>query len=602
MRTSPRLRRSSFAQGALVLAALSSIVATSPARADEPRTSKQGYSGYEKDTIAEALKTVGGELETEPEGKYVERIDVVRLEVFEDRDPLPRFAIRILNSVHTTSKDWVIRREALMENGQVFSQALLDETSRNLRRLSAQVTVGLAVPMKGSAPDRVRILVISKDVWSLRLNWDLAANSGGLESLTLKPSETNLFGIHHVASGTFLYAPESYTLGASYTIPRFGKSYVGASASVGMIMNSARGEPEGSTGALSVGQSLYTTRSEWGWNADAGWTNSVYRRYSNAKVFQFDSKKTKTEDRIPFEYEQRLGSFSAGVTRSFGWQYKQDVSFTYGYSSSLYRTFDLSAYDPVAAADFRSRLPVTDTRSGPVIQYHTYTTNFHRITDFETLGLQEDYRLGHDVYVQAYPITQALGSTRTFLGIFGSAQYTAPMGDGLARFSVETTTEAEESRLADASWEARARVVTPRFLAGRLVFDAGILSRYRNYLNRQTVLGGDTRLRGFPSRFFQGSDFWVYNLEYRTRPLRLASLYFGGALGYDVGDVFDGFGSFRPKQGIGVGLRVLIPQLNRIVFRADLGIPLTRPLPRGVDPVSFFVAFGQAFDFGSAGP
>ena len=586
----------------LALAFAVSLYAETSSADEAPKTNKQGYSSYEKDTIADALKAVGGEVDPAPEGKYVEGIDVVRLEVFEERDPLPRFAIRVLNSVHTTSKDWVIRREALMEEGQQYSQALLDETERNLRRLSAQVTVGLAVPMKGSAPDRVRVLVISKDVWSLRLNWDLQANSGGLESLTLKPSETNLFGIHHVAAGSFQYAPESYTLGGSYNIPRFGKSYIGANADAAIIMNSARGEPEGSVGSFVVGQPLYTTRTPWAWSAGTGWTTSVYRRYSNAKVFQFDSNKTSGEDRIPFQYEQRLASVSGGVTRSFGWQFKHDVSVNFGYSSNNYRTFDLSAYNPIAADDFRSRLPVSDARSGPSVQYHSYTTNYHRITDFETLGLQEDYRLGHDIYVQAYPMTQALGSTRTFLGVFGSAQYTVPMGTGLARVSIESTTEAEETRLADASWEARARFVSPRFLAGRLVFDAGILNRYRNYLNRQTVLGGDTRLRGYPSRFFQGSDFWVYNLEYRSRPIRLASLYFGGAIGYDVGDAFDGFGNFRPKQGVGVGLRVLIPQLNRIVFRADLGIPLTRPLPRGVDPITFFVAFGQAFDFGTAGP
>ena len=581
---------------------MGSWLAAAPAAADEPKTSRSGYSSYEADTINDALKEVGGQIDPAPEGKYVEGIDVVRREVLEDRDPLPRFAIRILNSVHTTSKDWVIRREALMKDGEAFSQALLDETERNLRRLSAQVTVGLAVPMKGSAPDRVRILVISKDVWSLRLNWDLQANAGGLESLTLKPSETNLFGIHHVAAASFQYAPESYILGGSYTVPRFGTSYVNASADASIVMNSARGEPEGSIGALSVGQNLYTTRTPWAWSAGTGWTSTVYRRYSNAKVFMFDSKKTTAEDRIPFQYEQRLASVSGSVTRSFGWKYKHDVTFAYSYATNVFRTFDLSAYNPVAAEDFRSRMPVGDSRSGPSVQFHSYTTNYHRITDFETLGLQEDYRLGHDIYVQAYPSLQPFGSTRTFMGVFGSAQYTVPMGDGLARVSVESTTEAEGQRLADASVEARARFVSPRFLGGRVVFDAGILNRYRNYLNRQTVLGGDTRLRGYPSRFFQGSDFWVYNVEYRTRPLRLASLYFGGAIGYDVGDAFDGFSNFRPKQGVGIGLRVLIPQLNRIVFRADLGIPLTRPLPRGVDPVSFVVSFGQAFDFGTAGP
>ena len=44
-----------------------------------------------------------------------------------------------------------------------------------------------------------------------------------------------------------------------------------------------------------------------------------------------------------------------------------------------------------------------------------------------------------------------------------------------------------------------------------------------------------------------------------------------------------------------IGVRVLFPQLDRVVFRVDVGFPLTRPLPSGASPVTFFSTFGQAF-------
>jgi hypothetical protein len=50
---------------------------------------------------------------------------------------------------------------------------------------------------------------------------------------------------------------------------------------------------------------------------------------------------------------------------------------------------------------------------------------------------------------------------------------------------------------------------------------------------------------------------------------------------------------------------MLFPQLDRVVFRADLGFPVgtIAPLPSGVpvSPVSFFFTFQQAFPFSSVG-
>jgi len=85
---------------------------------------------------------------------------------------------------------------------------------------------------------------------------------------------------------------------------------------------------------------------------------------------------------------------------------------------------------------------VSDTRVGPFAQWRSYTTNFLRVLDFETLALQEDYRLGHDVWVRVYPVAAALGSSRTFFGTYAAAQYTLRIGrDGLARAGLESTTE-----------------------------------------------------------------------------------------------------------------------------------------------------------------
>ncbi len=589
-------------------------------------------SRYERDTVALALGREDFDgVDPEPEGKIVEAIQIVRLDVLEARDPVPKFARRPLNALHTTTKERIVQRELLLKEGEPFRQVNLDETERNLRRLP-QITVAIGLALRSKTPGKVRILVMTKDVWSLRLNYDLSlpgsprfegtargvavasvvgppgylasfsGTSAGIETLVIKPSETNLAGQHHTASLLFSYKPESLALGVGYSIPRFGTSLVGATASASVVLNNRTTEPEGSAASLSVGQSLYTTRTEWAWSGAASYSNAVTRRYSNAKLLRVGASTVPADKRVPFEYRARSASANAGFTRSFGWAVKNDVSLTAGVTTRSFSTFDLAPYDRRSVDTFLKFVPRDDTRVGPGATYHTYTTRFHRITDFETLALQEDYRLGHDTYLQAYPVLEGLGSSRTFLGLYASTQYTVPLGNGLARASFETFAELDGNQIYDAAIDLRLRIVTPRFGIGRLVFDAGMYDRLRNYLRSSSSLGGDTRLRGFPTGAFLGEDSVVYNVEFRTRPIHLWSLALGGAVFYDAGDAFDGFRNLRPKQSTGVGFRLLIPQFNRVVFRGDLGFPLTRPLPAGSSAVAFFFGFEQAFAFGSAGP
>ena len=58
---------------------------------------------------------------------------------------------------------------------------------------------------------------------------------------------------------------------------------------------------------------------------------------------------------------------------------------------------------------------------------------------------------------------------------------------------------------------------------------------------RSRSLGGDSRLRGYPSGSFVGKDFVAANLEFRSRPFELLSVQFAGALFFDAGDAFNDF-------------------------------------------------------------
>jgi hypothetical protein len=565
---------------------------TNSSTAHEPSSPKSltyDYSPYEQETIDITLERLGAQIDPEPEGKIVEKVEIITLEVIEERDPVPR----VLNVFHVVSQKHTVQREVLIQSGEPYRKVLVDETARNLRALP-QFSVVLCVPVREARNDRVRLLIITKDIWSLRLNSDIRYSSGGLEYLVLQPSEINLFGSHHTASLRFELDPASWVGGVQYVIPRMTQHHLWASALGNVVTNRETGKPEGSSRGIALGRRALTARTPWSWLTSTTWQNLITRRFINAKQAYFE---TSDGNAIPYAYRTRRVNHSTSVTRSMGWAVKNDISFGAEYDHREYEVPDEDTWDPVTVRAFRSaRVPSNDTRLSPFLQYSGYTTDFLRVLDFETLGLQEDFRLGHHFVLKLYPASRQLGSSRSLLGLFAAGQYTIPILDGLVRVSAQSETEAEGDRLADASIQGNWRVITPRLGFGRLLVDTMVLHRYRNFMNRSTYSGGNGRLRGFPSNYFVGDNLVANNIEYRSSAMEIMKLQVGGALFYDTGGVYDQQESFRLNHSVGFGMRALFPQLDRTVFRMDVGFPVTQnKLPPGVSPTSFFVAIEQAF-------
>jgi outer membrane protein assembly factor BamA len=282
-----------------------------PASPAGPISTPEEYSPYEQESVDAALANLGTRIEASPEGKTVEGIDVVTLDVIEPRDPVPA----VLNVLHTTTRRHVIEREVLMREGDPYQRLLCDETARNLRTLP-QLSLVLCAATKGSAPDRVRVLVITKDVWSLRLGWDVAFFGNGLQSLTLLPTESNLAGTHQVAFLHYLYQPQTQTLGLGYQVPRIAGTRLALSTEVDVTWN-RQGHAEGSTGTIGVSTPLYSSRTEWAWGAGSTWSDAILRRYVNADVANYNAPITPERDAIPWQYRsRRFSARSAGPSKT----------------------------------------------------------------------------------------------------------------------------------------------------------------------------------------------------------------------------------------------------------------------------------------------
>jgi len=546
-------------------------------------------SEFERDTVAAALEASRGELEPEPEGKRIESIEVVTLEVLDERDPVPDF----LNVFHSTTLPEVIRRELLFERSGRYRQRQIDESARNLRSLP-QFSLVLVVPVRGSHPDSVRVLVITKDVWSLRLASYIEASNDGLVTLWVQPSETNLAGTHSAVSLLFTLYPDTYSLGGGLAIPRLAGSRIRSSASANVIQNRHSGKTEGSFGRLVHGQPLYSFDARWAWGVFMSWRSDIDRSYVGTELRTYDAAATPlVDDRIPLRYRREVWLGEYELVRSYGGRTKYDVSFGVEAKYQEYEPDDLSTYDSAAAAEYvAEEVPLSDTRVGPFVQLRIRGSDFLRTRNLDTLALQEDYRVGPEATFRVYPASGSVASSRDVLGIFAAGSYTVGLEDGLARAIVGSTTELAESDRTDALFEAAAHLVTPRLPFGRLIYGARAAYRYRDYYNRRFELGGGGRLRGYAVNEFRGKDLLVSNLELRTPSLGLWSGQLGGVLFYDVGDAFNGFDRLRPKQGAGFGIRVLIPQIDRIAFRMDWGFPFDEE--HDTLPGAWFFSFGQA--------
>ncbi len=592
--------------------------------AAEPTSLTGAYSEYETIAINDAEKKLGLHVDGSPEGKIIERIDFVRIDPVDEHDPLPR----ALDYAHTTSKAFVIRRNLLVAEGQRWRTVLVDESARNLRKLR-QLSLVVCVAMAGSQPDRVRLVVITKDVWSLYVDFDLAVTSGGLEQLTLEPKESNLAGIHHEATGRFILEPKTMSFGGAYRVPRLEGRWLSVDVDMNAVVNRDSGALEGGYGSVMAERPLFSSRTEWAWSSTTKFANQLKRRYVNAEVASFtpsyvDHASATPAELVPWMWRERSVHQEVKVTRSFGWETKNDVSLGGAFSHADYRApaigADGTVLDPRAVAELtKAAVPVGENRVGPFVQWHSYRSDFLRTYDLDSLGLQEDHRLGHDVYVRAYPLAHALGSTRDLIGVYGGASYGIALGrDGIVRAAVESTVEtqldpsssslpdaARNRRVTDASVTGSFAIATPRFgpsvFKGRLIFATTALSRTENYLNAQSFLGGDTLLRGYPSRYLAGKDLVATNIEYRTRSFDLAAIQVGGGLFYDVGDAWSS-GHLDPKQSVGGGLRIVFPQIDRTVLRVDVGVPVSaEPRPSDVPPVSVFIAFHHAVSLPSIG-
>src|SRR5690606_33166815 len=197
-------------------------------------------SQLEESYIQEALDHHKWQEDPKPEGKIIEEIEVYVFHVFDHRDPVPNF----VNAFHARTREWVVKQDVVHRVGESWELGRVLETERNLRS-QRQLSLANVVAARGSAPDRVRMLVVVKDVWSLRLNSYWEYGTSGLDILLLNPTEESLGGIRATVGGLFQLERDRYVAGGNFAYPRMFGSNHSLGFSAGSLRNRFDSEPEG---------------------------------------------------------------------------------------------------------------------------------------------------------------------------------------------------------------------------------------------------------------------------------------------------------------------------------------------------------------------
>src|SRR5262249_12611532 len=161
-------------------------------------------------------------------------------------------------------------QELLFHSGEAFNRDRFEETGRNLRAMFILAVARLVV-CRGSAPDRVVILVVTKDNWTLRLNTNFLFDQARLDTLSFSISESNLAWYTMLVPFNSAFDPGAYAVGLGYADPRFWSSRHAAVVAAGIFVSRQTGAYEGFQATASVGRPLFSLHTRWAWRLSGSW-------------------------------------------------------------------------------------------------------------------------------------------------------------------------------------------------------------------------------------------------------------------------------------------------------------------------------------------
>ncbi len=510
--------------------------------------------------------------ETAKASKPIVRSITVEVRDIFDEDDVGGF-YRLVNNLKASTKTEIVRRELLLQEGDVFDRFLLEESERKLRSLPFLRKISITPVRDGAFID---LLVQVQDTWTLFPFINLSSG-GGTDKKAIGLTESNLFGYGKRLE--FLVADDEgrQKVEAVWDDPRLFGTY--QRLTVGHFQ---RSDGFRTIGAYGRPFRSLVEKSSWGFEAD---------------VFDLVGRLFEATDER-FIFRQRRLSFGGGYSLAGGNPEKRRRRFSLGYR------FSRDEFSEADRADFNdinlafnpalsdpSNLAENRRFSGPFVSFQQIRQDFLSINFVDRFDRIQDFNLGNELNLGAQFAGKAFDSRQDELLLTASDSQgwrvtpTAFLRASLASSMRIDDVGAENMRLRT---EVKFyNILGPKFyrgvFLGKHTLALNFAADYGEKLDRdfEYLLGARNGLRGYEDRSFSGDQRFVFNAEDRFHfvedVFRLVSV--GGALFFDAGGTGrNGFADILKDElyaDVGFGFRFgLTRSSGGSVLRIDVAFPL----------------------------
>lgn len=168
------------------------------------------------------------------QGRIIRSVNIRKLDLFgptvndTTQQRSTNWLRRAGNALHFQTRDWVIEKNLLFEEGNPVDPELLYDNERLLRNLSYIRDARIRLKPVAGNPEAVDLVVITQDVLPLSVD----AERGRFSSYSVEVQNSNIFGIgHRLRTGIVYRSDGTPAVGYSgaYTVENVGGSFIDAS-------------------------------------------------------------------------------------------------------------------------------------------------------------------------------------------------------------------------------------------------------------------------------------------------------------------------------------------------------------------------------------
>jgi outer membrane protein assembly factor BamA len=485
--------------------------------------------------------------------------------IFDESKPGERKRIfRLTNTLHVSTQEQTIRAQLLFAEGDIYSERVLRETERNLRKLRFLREPEIRELARGDG--YIDLEVRTTDVWTLSPTVSFG-RSGGANRSSIGVEDLNFLGLGKKLELQFKQSRDRDSKVLAYSDPNlgFGRWTLDAAYS----LNS-----DGHSTLLALEKPFYSLQTQNSFGLTINDEDALLRRYALGEELG--------SYRRQLQAAELYFGHSAGLID--GWTQRRSIGVAFEQADF--------ANAPSQSLSSVGALPQNRRLALGFVQWDWLQEDFATTFNKDQIGRTEDEAFG-----QLYRIRAGVGSANTSntnTGVAGFYQLGASDGFRLSPtqslfYQLSLSGRYESAAFNNQLLNAEARYFYRH--SDRSTSYLSLNSRYgrRLDLDQELILGGEQGLRAYPVAFQTGDKSAVLTFEQRYftnyQPFRLFSV--GAAAFADVGRVWGSNAAGAPMLGtlkdVGIGLRLgNLRSARASMLHIDVAWPLDDP--RGSSP------------------